>query len=76
MIRLVQDQDGEWKAYAVSTSLQNFNGHEERTGLSRPSGANNSLTGGSMGGNWYERRQQQINFETQNPTVLIIGAGM
>ena len=76
VIRLVEDQDGKWKAYAVSFSLQNLNGHEECSGLSRPSGANNSLTGGSMGGNWYERRQKQSGFETENPTVLIIGAGM
>lgn len=75
VIRLIQNQDGEWKAYAVSTSLESLNGHEERTGLARPSGANNSLAGGSMGGNWYERRQKQTEFERDNPTVLIVGAG-
>ncbi|TKX18302.1 pyridine nucleotide-disulfide oxidoreductase-like protein 7 [Elsinoe australis] len=48
---------------------------EERVGDLRPHGGNNSLQGGTLQGNWYERRQKEIEFEDVQPTVVVVGAG-
>jgi hypothetical protein len=75
VIRLIQGSDGAWKAYAISTMLQELKDHREQIGHLRPHGGDNSLLGGSMKGNWSERRQRQAEFVDEEPTVLIIGAG-
>ena len=75
MLRLVQGADGVWKGYMIYTALQELKGFEESSGERRPHGGNNSLVGGSMKGNWLERRQRQIEFLDEEPTVLIVGAG-
>lgn len=75
MLRLVQGSDGVWKGYMIYTALQELKGFEENAGERRPHGGNNSLVGGSIKGNWLERRQRQVEFLDEEPTVLIVGAG-
>ena len=75
MIRLVQGEDGVYKGYMLHTSLQELKGFEEVSGARRPHGGNNSLAGGVKSGNWFERRQKAVEFEEEQPQVLIIGAG-
>ncbi len=75
MLRLVQGEDGVYKGYMLHTSLQELKGHEEAAGLRRPHGGNNSLVGGVKSGNWLERRLKTLEFQDEQPQVLIIGAG-
>ncbi|KAE9367489.1 putative flavin-containing monooxygenase YUCCA3 [Stipitochalara longipes BDJ] len=75
MLRLVQGSDGSWKGYMIYTALQELKGFEEKAGDRRPHGGNNSLVGGSIKGNWLERRQRQVEFMDEEPAVLIVGAG-
>ncbi|KAJ9625462.1 hypothetical protein H2204_010324 [Knufia peltigerae] len=75
MIRLVRGEDGIYKGYMLHTSLQELKGFEESSGARRPHGGNNSLTGGVKSGNWLERRQRAVEFQEDQPQVLIIGAG-
>jgi hypothetical protein len=76
VLRLTQDQsDGEWKAYAVYTSLQALKGAEEPLGCRRPEGTTESMPGGLAGGTWIERRERQKEFLDSEPTVLVVGAG-
>ncbi|KAH8693807.1 flavin-containing monooxygenase [Talaromyces proteolyticus] len=76
VIYLTQEvENGKWKAYSVYTSLQELRGREETLGLKRPEGTIESMPGGHSRGNWIERRQKQIEFEEEEPTVLIVGAG-
>ncbi|PMD40415.1 putative flavin-containing monooxygenase YUCCA3 [Hyaloscypha variabilis F] len=75
MLRLVQGADGVWKGYMIYTALQELKGFEERAGELRPHGGNNSLVGGSVKGNWLDRRQRQVEFLDEEPAVLIVGAG-
>ncbi|KAF4627591.1 hypothetical protein G7Y89_g10565 [Cudoniella acicularis] len=75
MLRLVQGPDGVWKGYMIYTALQELKGFEENAGIRRPHGGNNSLVGGAIKGNWLERRQRQVEFLDEEPTVLIVGAG-
>jgi hypothetical protein len=75
VIRLVQGNDGEWKAFAISTTLQELKDYKENVGLTRPHGGSDCLVEGAMRGNWAERRQRQSEFLDSEPKVLIIGAG-
>jgi len=75
MLRLVQGEDGVYKAYMLYTSLQELKGFEENSGARRPHGGNNSLIGGLSNGNWFERRQKAREFNEEQPDVLVIGAG-
>ena len=75
MIRLVCLPNGTWKGHMIYTALQELHGFKEATGDLRPHGGNNSLKGGAIEGNWYERRQRQKDFLDSEPPVLIIGAG-
>lgn len=75
VLRLTQDKNGIWKAYSVYTSLQELNGVQEPLGTNRVNGTLDSMPGGELGGTWYERRQRQIEFLNEEPTVLVIGAG-
>ena len=75
MVRLVCLPNGTWKAHMIYTALQELNGFPEMSGDLRPHGGNNSLKGGAIEGNWYERRQRKKEFLDEEPAVLIIGAG-
>jgi hypothetical protein len=70
-LRLAQNETGDWKAHMLYTALDEIKGHEESTGARRSHGGQNS----SLGGNWFERRQQTHDFTESEPTALIIGAG-
>ena len=75
MIRLICLPNGVWKAHMIYTALQDLRDFKATSGDLRPHGGNNSLKGGAIEGNWYERRQRQKEFIDEEPTVLIIGAG-
>ena len=76
VIRLLEDTNGVWKGCLVYTALQELNEHKEFSGVNRPHGGNNSLIGGTIKGNWLERRERKLKFVDEEPTVLITGAGM
>ena len=75
MVRLVALPNGTYKAHMVYTALQELHDFKEAAWDRRPHGGNNSLKGGAIEGNWYERRQRQKEFLDEEPKVLIIGAG-
>lgn len=64
-----------WKAHMIYTALQTLDAYPEHIGPLRPHGGTNSLKGGVIEGNWLERRERQVQFLDEEPTVLIIGAG-
>lgn len=78
ILRLTLNEAGnQWKAYAVYTSLQELKGVEEPLGPKRVYGTLDSMPNGSAGGTWKERREKALKLEGgQQPTVLIVGAGM
>lgn len=75
MVRLVCLPNGAWMAHMIYTALQELHSAKEIAGFNRPHGGNNSLKGGAVEGNWYERRQRQKEFLDEQPAVLIVGAG-
>lgn len=72
LLRLSPDANGEMKAWLLSTSLQSLNGHEEKIGANRPTGAAYSRNFG--GDNWADMRRKAAAFEDREPAVLVIGA--
>lgn len=76
VLRLTQNEDGAWRAYAMYTSLQELKDFEEPLGSKRPEGTIESMPGGLGKGNWQERRQRKIEFLDEEPATLIVGAGM
>lgn len=76
MLRLVQGTDGIWKGQMIYTALQELIGFEDKAGARRPHGSNElKIDGGTRELNWLEQRQKQVEFEHEEPTVLIVGAG-
>jgi hypothetical protein len=76
MLRLVQGADGIWKGQMIYTALQELKGFEDKAGMRRPHGGNESLIGSAATkGNWLDRRARQLEFLDEEPTVLIVGAG-
>lgn len=75
MIRLVCLPNGAWMAHMIYTALQELHSAKEIAGYNRPHGGNNSLKGGAVEGNWYERRERKKEFLDEQPAVLIVGAG-
>ncbi|KAL4934725.1 putative flavin-binding monooxygenase [Aspergillus undulatus] len=75
VLRLTQDKDGVWKAFAIYTSLQELKGSEEPVGSRRAYGTTETMPGGLSRGTWIERRKRQILFDEEEPTTLIVGAG-
>ena len=72
IVRLLQDQNGNWKAFTLFTAMHELKGHEETINANRPHGVDH---GGQPGRkNWQERRTAMENFEGEiEPTVLILG---
>lgn len=72
IVRLLQDKDGQWKAFTLFTAMHELKGHEETVKHNRPHGV---AHGGQPGRkNWQERRTAMEKFEDGNePTVLILG---
>ncbi len=65
------DADGEMKAWLLSTTLESLDGHEEKIGANRPTGAAYSRNFG--GDNWADIRRKAVAYEDREPTVLVIG---
>ena len=64
--------EGGMKAWHISTVLEALEGHEEKIGKNRPSGAAYSRNFG--GDNWADVRRKAVAYEDREPTVLVIGA--
>jgi putative flavoprotein involved in K+ transport len=60
------------KAWLLSTTLQALDGHEEKIGANRPTGAAYSRNFG--GDNWADMRRKAIAYDDREPTVLVVGA--
>ena len=72
IIRLSPDANGAMKAWLISTTLQELEGHEEKIGDNRPSGSAYSRNFG--GDNWADIRRKAVAYEDREPTVLVVGA--
>jgi len=72
IIRLSPDAGGAMKAWLLSTTLEALDGHEEKIGANRPTGAAYSRNFG--GDNWADMRRKASAYEDRQPTVLVIGA--
>jgi len=64
---------GDYRAFTFFTALWEVKGHEEFAGHRRPLGAEHGTHDSSE--NWLDRRNKQIRFEDEDPTVLIVGGG-
>ncbi|HEY4174590.1 MAG TPA: NAD(P)/FAD-dependent oxidoreductase [Rhodopila sp.] len=71
IIRLSPASDGAMKAWLISTTLEALEGHEEKIGANRPTGAAYSRNFG--GDNWADIRRKASAYEDREPTVLVIG---
>lgn len=67
IFRLVPTSLGDWKAHVVYTNLEDLKGFPERVGPLRDSVPNH--------GKWPEKRRRELNFEDEEPRVVIIGGG-
>lgn len=68
VFRLVPISSEKWKAHVVYTNLESLKGFPEHVGSLR----NMEKT---YGDEWLEQRKRESNFETSDPTVVIVGAG-
>ena len=73
IIRLspAQHAGGEVKAWLLSTTLEALEGHEEKIGANRPTGAAYSRNFG--GDNWADVRRKASAYDDREPAVLVIG---
>ncbi|KAF4613741.1 hypothetical protein D9613_008103 [Agrocybe pediades] len=62
-----QDQSVTWKAFSVFTNLDDLKGFPEQSGPLRNHQPNH--------GKWEKAREEELKFENEDPTVLIIGGG-
>lgn len=73
VVRLVQGDDGDWRAWTFSTTLQEIQGHGERFGETRSGGdAFNREFGGD---NWLDYRNKKRAYTDRDPAVLVVGGG-
>lgn len=73
IVRLSATSDGGevMKAWLLSTTLEALDGHEEKIGPNRPTGAAYSRNFG--GDNWADMRRKASAYEDREPAVLVIG---
>ncbi len=73
IIRLspASDAGNVMKAWLLSTTLESLDGHEEKIGANRPTGAAYSRNFG--GDNWADMRRKAAAYDDREPTVLVIG---
>ncbi|BGP43329.1 hypothetical protein JCM10449v2_007360 [Rhodotorula kratochvilovae] len=64
---------GDYRAFTFFTTLWEIKGHEEFAGHRRPKGAEHGMHDSSE--NWLDRRRKQVEFEGEDPAVLIVGGG-
>jgi hypothetical protein len=67
IFRLVPLPNGIWKCYCMFTNLDGLKGFPEKLGHHRYPLPNH--------GQWLSARQEELEFKTNNPPVLIIGGG-
>ena len=67
-LRLTADANGDYRAWVLSTCLEELEGFEEQIGDKRPSGAAYSRNFG--GDNWEDARRKAAHYEDHDPTVL------
>jgi cation diffusion facilitator CzcD-associated flavoprotein CzcO len=67
----VSETGSDMKAWLLSTTLESLDGHEEKTGDNRPTGAAYSRNFG--GDNWADVRSKARAYADREPTVLVIG---
>ena len=70
-LRLTADANGDYRAWVLSTCLEELEGFEEQIGDKRPSGAAYSRNFG--GDNWEDARRKAAHYEDHDPTVLVVG---
>jgi putative flavoprotein involved in K+ transport len=63
---------GAMRAWLLSTTLESLDGHEEKIGANRPTGAAYSRNFG--GDNWADMRRKASAYDDREPAVLVIGA--
>ncbi|RQM05774.1 hypothetical protein DH86_00003991 [Scytalidium sp. 3C] len=74
LMRLVENELGEWKIFTLYTRVDKLNGHEEATRHRRPKGAEHGGKPGRQ--NWADKREAEVDLSTgKEPAVLVIGAG-
>jgi len=71
LVKLVQEEGGEWKIFTLYTRLEQLRGHEEATYERRGQGVQHGGRPGRK--NWAERREADANFETTEPAVFVVG---
>ncbi|KAG2101337.1 uncharacterized protein F5147DRAFT_581646 [Suillus discolor] len=67
VVHLVPLPDSKWKAYTLLTCLESLADFPQKLGPFRNKEADH--------GNWGEKRRQEAEFSSNDPTVLVIGAG-
>ncbi|OLN96200.1 putative indole-3-pyruvate monooxygenase YUCCA1 [Colletotrichum chlorophyti] len=72
VVRLTESGD-RWEILTFFTTLRELKGHEEPLRQRREKGVEH--VGIRDGKNWKERREESLNYESTEPTVVIIGAG-
>jgi putative flavoprotein involved in K+ transport len=70
-VTLLQNEDSAWRASSFVLALDSIDSHPERVHDARPSGKNHGPVQGRL--SWSEGLDP--NFVTQEPAVLILGAG-
>ena len=65
------DDGNAMKAWLLSTTLESLDGHEEKIGANRPTGAAYSRNFG--GDNWADMRRKASAYDDREPAVLVIG---
>ncbi len=73
VLRLREDEDGTWRAWTLSTTLQALDGHPEMTSAMRAGVDAFSREWG--GENWQDFRDRQRAYEDRDPAVLVVGGG-
>lgn len=71
IVRLSSAPDSTLKAWHISTTLQSLDGHEEKIGANRPTGAAYSRNFG--GDNWADVRRKAAAYDDHEPVVLVVG---
>jgi len=71
VLRMTPDADGIYRAWVLSTSLEELRGFEEKIGDRRPTGAAYSRNFG--GDNWEDARRKAKDYSDRDPVVLVVG---
>ena len=71
VLRLTADGANSYRAWVLSTTLEELKGFEEQIGANRPSGDAFSRNFG--GDNWEDVRRKANDYSDRDPTVLVVG---